>query len=111
MANQYIIDAEVLGEIKGGYRLKISLVDLGMYILGIRATVSTRDDCEWWIQPPATMTKSGWKPNPEFDKSKDLWLEIVQVCKEAIQVYRDDPHDTPQPNQEQDPFSSEGNLS
>lgn len=77
----------MLGEIKGGYRLKISLVDLGIYVFGFRAIQSDKENSGWWVQPPANRTPSGWKANPEFDKTKDLWREIELACIEAVHQY------------------------
>lgn len=120
MARLHIIDAEVLGEIKGGYRLKISLVDLGVYIFGIRAVHSAKETSGWWVQPPASRTSSGWKANPEFDKKKDLWREIEQSCVEAIQLYAGDTHEEVMSEEgfdkafgvnKPDPFSPTGELS
>ena len=81
------IEAEVLGEIENGYRLKVSFTSLGMYIFGFRATPS-KISGEWWVQPPATRSSAGWKQNPEFNKKETFWLEIEKACSLAISAYR-----------------------
>ena len=82
------VEAEVEREISNGYRLKVSMPTLGMYVWGFRATHSNKNSGKWWIQPPAIQTSPRvWKCNPEFDKDKPLWLEIEKVVLDAIDMY------------------------
>ncbi len=78
------ISVEVRAAIKDGYRLKVSVLDLGLYIDGFRAVRSDRNMSGWWVQPPATNVKGKWLTTPEFDKSCTLWQEIEQACLEAV---------------------------
>ncbi len=87
MANLHIIESEVLGEKNGVYRLKVSVLDLGMYMFGFRASKSDKNTRGWWIQSPAIKTSSGWKNNPEFDKKQTLWLEIEESCTNTVISY------------------------
>jgi hypothetical protein len=80
----HTIEAEVLGVISGGYRLKVSVLDIGMYILGFTARRSEKLSSGWWIQPPAIHTNGKWKYTAEFDKSKSLWPEIESACIHAV---------------------------
>lgn len=87
MPNLYCVESEVRGDIKGGYRLKITILDLGVYIDGFTARHSDFDDSGWWIQPPAKQVGGKWKHVIEFDKSKTLWAEIVNCCLDTINLY------------------------
>lgn len=89
MGNAFDVTASVLDIDRNGfYRLKVSIVDMGMYMFGFRAKQS--DKGGWWIQPPSTKTPSGWKMNPEFDKSRQLWQEIEKACITAVCDYGGD---------------------
>jgi hypothetical protein len=88
MDGRYGIKCECLGILKNGrYRLKISSDRLGIYIFGFTAQESHKSPSRWWIQPPSTNTKNGWKQNPEFDKNKPLWEEIEYACITALESY------------------------
>ena len=87
MANLHIVECEVLSVKNDAYRLKVSVLDLGMYIFGFRASRSDRNTGGWWVQPPATKTISGWKPNPEFDKKQPLWMEVEAACISTVNEY------------------------
>lgn len=78
------ISAEVRAAIKDGYRLKVSVLDLGLYIDGFRAVRSDRNMSGWWVQSPAVNVKGKWLYTPEFDKSYTLWQEIEQACVETV---------------------------
>ena len=84
MTTIHSISVEVRAAIKDGYRLKVSVLDLGLYIDGFRAVRSDRNMSGWWVQPPATNVKGKWLTTPEFDKSCTLWQEIEQACLEAV---------------------------
>jgi|SRR5579884_1207255 len=92
---QYHVEATVRAEIKDGYRLKVSVLDLGLYMDGFRVTSSDKNDSGWWVQPPAIPYKGRWLYMPEFDKNLTLWHEIEQTCIEAIQLYMQ-PADEPE---------------
>lgn len=84
--NNHIIEAVVTGAIGGGYRLKVSVIDLGLYIDGWTIR-SPRENGEWWLQPPAHKVGNRWVNPAEFDKSKSLWKEIYSECLDAVKLY------------------------
>lgn len=84
MANLHIVEAEVLGDIPNGFRLKVSVLDLGLYMYGWTTRASTKSKSGWWVQPPATRTANGWKHTVEFDKAEALWVEIEVACINAV---------------------------
>lgn len=86
--NHYGIEAIIRSEIEGGYRLKVSVQTMGMFIDGFRATKDPKAKHEsgWWIQQPAFRIGSfAYKPCPEFDKHNPFWLEIEDCCIKAVQ--------------------------
>jgi hypothetical protein len=86
---QYNIEAEVTGPIKDGFRLKISELNIGMYISGFTARKSPRNASERWIQPPATYQKKtgSYVRCPEFDTHTTFWEELVEEVDRAIKIY------------------------
>jgi hypothetical protein len=85
-ASDLPIEVEVEREIQGGFRLKVSVPLLGMYMWGFRATISNRNKSSWWVQAPATKTPQGiWKFNPEFDKSLPFWLAIEKAVIKTVE--------------------------
>ena len=70
-----------------GYRLKVSVLDLGLYIDGFRAIPSNKNQSGWWVQPPSNNVGGKWINAVEFDKTKVLWNEIEKSCERAIETY------------------------
>ena len=78
------ISVEVRAVIDNGYRLKVSVTDLGLYMDGFRATHSDKNISGWWVQPPARLAGKKWLQMPEFDKSLTLWREIEQAITDVV---------------------------
>lgn len=85
-STNHMIEATVTAEIKGGYRLKVSVIDLGMYMDGWTLRASDKDD-GWWLQPTAIRLGNKWRQIPEFDHSKAFWKEIRETCLQAVVTY------------------------
>jgi hypothetical protein len=89
VANLHIISVEYHTELKGGsHRVKVSLIDLGMYINGFRVFPPTDGHDDWWVFPPQ-LPGRGKKSITivEFKKSEPLWGEIVDKCIACVQEY------------------------
>jgi len=84
---KYDIFVEVLGDMTNGYRMKIHLEELGLYMYGWTARHSEKNESGWWIQQTAFKVGNAWKKCPEFNKSKPLWQQIEIKCIEAIKEY------------------------
>lgn len=82
----HIIEVQVWGEIRGGYRLKVSVLDLGLFINGWRLLKPTSDK-DWWLQAPSHRVGNRWVNTAEFDTSKSLWQEIYSECLDAVKAY------------------------
>lgn len=89
--NEYRVQVEVRGEVpNGGYRLKVSVLELGMYIDGFRAYPSSKYSGTWYVTPPSTnIGGNRYKSVVEFDKSKQFWASIADACSKAVDEYRD----------------------
>jgi len=98
--NQIIIDesfaeAEVYKDIvtkshNHMYLVKVSLVDVGMYITGITAQPSPqRPEDGLWVQPPRYQPRKGgkWVIPAEFDTGKPLWQLIETIVRKAVEKY------------------------
>lgn len=89
--NDFDVEVEVLGDINNGYRLKVSVLDLGMYMFGWTARRSDKNESGWWVQQQATKIGNGWKLIPEFNKALPLWQKMEKKCIEAVTYYEDNP--------------------
>lgn len=81
--NLHSVEVLDIAGINNGYRLKIGVLDLGLYVYGFTARKSDINSSGWWIQPPAVNVNGRWKSTLEFDKSKSLWPEIEEACINA----------------------------
>lgn len=89
--NDFDVQIEVLGDINNGYRLKVSVLDLGMYMFGWTARRSDKNESGWWVQQQALKIGNGWKLIPEFNKALPLWQQIENKCIETVIDYEDNP--------------------
>lgn len=89
--NTFDIEIEVLGSINNGYRLKASVLDLGLYMFGWTARRSDKNNSGWWVQQQAIQINNDWKHIPEFNKAMPLWQELEAKCIHAVQEYEDNP--------------------
>lgn len=87
MSNLHHIDAQVHMQVaNGAYRIKVSILDLGLYLNGVLAYPPNGEHEEWWVNPPAQRKGKGYFYPAEFNKKETLWLEIQQACIEAVQL-------------------------
>lgn len=91
--NEHDIYIEVLGSINNGYRLKVNVDDLGLYMIGWTARRSDKNESGWWIQPSANNVNGKWKISPEFNKAMALWQQIEKKCVEAVNEYEAKPEE------------------
>lgn len=95
--SKFNVQVAVRSEIpKGGFRLKVSILELGMYIDGFRGYPSKKVEGAWVIYAPSTaITGNSYKDVVEFNKSRMLWREISEACEQAIEIYTTaEPNDT-----------------
>jgi hypothetical protein len=87
MSNQFNLEAGVHTKLAtGAYRVKVSLLDIGMYINGC-LVYPPNEEHDWAVYMPAQRAGRGiWKPIIEFNKKLPLWAEIYDACIQAVQV-------------------------
>ena len=86
MTKLHNIEATVHKVVGNGYRVKVSMIDLGMYINGMMIFPPSEDHREWSVMTPARPAGRGkYARIVEFDKRKILWEEIYVACVEAVE--------------------------
>ncbi len=85
----YDVRVEYRGELpKGGHRLKVCVLNLGMYIDGFRVYPSKKVEGTWVVYQPSTkIGNNGYKDVVEFAKNKPLWKEIAEACEQYIDIH------------------------
>lgn len=84
----YSIEARVHQPIKEGFRVKVSILDIGMHINGALVFPPNDKHDDWIVYPPAIPTRFKRVYPAEFDKKKPLWLEIEQAAIDAVKQYQ-----------------------
>ena len=94
MPKLYTIHAEVHKAINKGYRIKVLLPEIGMYINGFMAFRPHDQFTEWSVVPPSQPAGRGvWRGIVEFDKKQALWQEIFDACIDAAKAEELTPKD------------------
>lgn len=85
MNDGYDIEVTIRGEIENGYRLKVSFLNIGMFIDGFRAlrVPEEKNPSGWWIQQPSYRVGRNYKKSPEFNMKHPFWLAIEKACVDA----------------------------
>jgi hypothetical protein len=86
MPRLYNLDAECHMQLKNGsYRVKLSILDHGMYINGIVVFPPTSEHGNKWnVYTPA----AGKARLVEFNSKLPLWEEVKEACIDAVKLYR-----------------------
>jgi hypothetical protein len=86
MPKLHSIEAQVHRPIPQGYRVKVSVLDLGMYINGMVVTPPSEGH-EWTVYPPSQRAGRGkYSYIVEFNKKLPLWEEIYDACVDAVKL-------------------------
>jgi len=86
MPKLYSIEAQVHMSIPQGYRVKVSVLDLGMYINGM-VVMPPSEGHEWTVYPPSQRAGRGkYSYIVEFNKKLPLWEEIYDACVDAVKL-------------------------
>ena len=84
MPKLYNLEAEFhKALVKGGYRIKVSILDHGMYINGMVVYPPSPRNKDWTVCTPA----QGRARIVEFNSKLPLWKEIKEVCIDAVKLY------------------------
>lgn len=88
---KHVIDAAVLGRNKSDkhdrYRLKVSVHDLGIHVMGIIVQDSIIEGEKYYVTTPAHKVGAKFYKDVTFETSKDLWVQIQDECIKAVEVY------------------------
>lgn len=81
------IEAVVHKELSFGYRVKVSILDLGIYINGMVVFPPNEEHDYWTVKPPAMRAGRGkYVYIIEFNKKLPLWEEIFDACVDAVKL-------------------------
>jgi hypothetical protein len=88
MPKVYSVEAQIHKQLEKGFRVKVLLLDLGVYINGFRVLPPNEEHDKWTVYPPSQHVGFGnYITVVEFDKKHMLWIEIYEACVEAVQIY------------------------
>jgi hypothetical protein len=84
---QYALEAQVHKKYGNGYRVKVSLLELGLYINGMMVYPPDDDHKEWSVLTPARPAGRGkYARIVEFNKKLQLWSEVYEACVDAVRL-------------------------
>jgi len=89
MTRVYSVIAEVHKQLPhGGYRVKVSLPDDGIYINGMVVFPPNEVKHDWYVQPPSKPGGRGkWVGIIEFNKKHSLWDDVHDACVDAVKAF------------------------
>ncbi len=89
MSKLYTVEAKVHegAKVANGYRVKVSVLDLGLYINGMVVFPPNEINNEWTVLTPARPAGRGkYVRIVEFNKKLPLWEEIYDACVDAAKL-------------------------
>ncbi len=89
MPKLHTVEAEVhkSAAVSGGYRVKVSVLDLGLYINGVMVYPPSEKYDEWSVLTPARPAGRGrYVRIVEFNKKLPLWEHIYDACIDAAKL-------------------------
>lgn len=91
MPKLHTVEAEVhkavTTSVGTAYRVKVSILDLGMYINGMMVYPPNAKFDQWGVTPPSRPAGRGkYAFIVEFNKKEALWEEIYDRCVEVAQL-------------------------
>lgn len=88
---RYAINVDVLGRNKSyekdRYRLKVSIHDLGIHIMGVIVQDSIIEGEKYYVTTPAHKVGAKYYKDITFETSKELWLQIQEASIKAVEAY------------------------
>jgi hypothetical protein len=92
--NVFNIEATVHKELSLGYRVKVSILDLGLYINGMVVFPPNEEHEHWAVYPPSMRAGRGkYAYITEFNKKLPLWDEVFDACVDAVKIRQSDDKD------------------
>jgi len=82
------IKVDVLGKSGAGrYRLKVSVHDVGIHVMGMLVQSSVLPGEKWYVTTPAHKVGAKYYKDITFDTNQPLWQEIQEACIKQIEAY------------------------
>jgi hypothetical protein len=98
MENDFDVAVEVHKSVGFGYRVKVLVHDIGIFINGF-IVLPPNDEHDWAVYPPllGRAGRGKYRYTVEFNKQFPLWDEIYEACIEAVKLKMgiDDEDDLP----------------
>lgn len=90
MENEFDVSAEVHQTAGAGYRVKVLVPDIGIYINGFMVFPPNGEN-DWAVYPPllGRAGRGKYRYTVEFNKQLELWDEIYTACVEAVKSAMD----------------------
>jgi|GEM_PF-2606509 len=86
---KYSIEASVLGKpFKDRFRLKVSIYDLGLYIMGMIVQNSIIEGESYYVTTPAHKVGNKFYKDITFEASHELWQQIQAACIKSVDQYK-----------------------
>jgi DNA-binding cell septation regulator SpoVG len=86
------IDVSILGKSeKGRYRLKVSVHDLGIHVMGMVVQDSIIEGEAYYVTTPAHKVSTKYYKDITFETESELWKEIRDACIKAVESQGDKP--------------------
>lgn len=87
MTKLYAAEAKVHKQLgNGSYRVKVSVLGLGLYINGMIVFPPAESKPNWAVYPPSIKVNGSFTQPFEFDKNEPLWIEIFEACTDAVRL-------------------------
>lgn len=87
MAKLYSVEASVHKRYGEAYRVKVSILDLGVYINGMMIYPPNEDHDGWAVLTPARPAGRGkYARIVEFNKQLPLWEHVYEACVDAVKI-------------------------
>lgn len=87
---KYQVEVEVHKPINNGYRVKVKVPSLGIYLNGVRV-FPPNETKSWAVYPASTWVGNRWARMTEFNTKLQLWQDIFSSSIEAVKKYRTQP--------------------
>ena len=92
MPKLHTIEAHVHKQLDSCYRVKVSILDLGMYLNGCRV-LPPNGERSWTVYPPQVQVYGRYIDVVEFNKKLPLWQEVCEAAIEAVKAYSTESRD------------------
>lgn len=88
MAKLYTVEAAVHKECGEAYRVKVSIISLGVYINGMMVYRPNEVHNDWTVLTPARPAGRGkYARIVEFNKKEPLWGQVYEACVDAVKLW------------------------